>query len=88
MLMEAEYDIVLTPLSPSGLFLFLKKVFVVMALLAASIAFADEPPPGQGKGPGQNFDKFKSEVITRINASFARNQEELTCVRQVLSDLF
>ena len=49
-------------------------------ILAVSTAFAADTPP-QGKGPGQNFDKMKSEVISRINARISRNQEELSCVQ-------
>ena len=63
----------------------MKKVFIVMVLLALtriSTAFAgDAPPPGQAGGPGQNFDKMKSDVVSRITARIARNQEELTCVQ-------
>ena len=59
----------------------MKRYLIAMALVAAATtAFAvDAPPPGQEKG--QNFDKFKADVVSRINARIARNQEELACVQ-------
>jgi hypothetical protein len=57
----------------------MKQTLIFMALLAStSTAFAAEAPQ---QGKGQNFDKIKTDVIGRINARIARNQEELSCVQ-------
>ena len=56
----------------------MKTFIVVTLLLTATAAFsADQPPQGQG----QNFDQIKSNVVSRINARVALNQEELSCVQ-------
>lgn len=58
----------------------MNRAIVVMSLLiAAQSGWAAEPPQGAGAGPG--FDKIKSEVVGKITARIARNQEELTCVQ-------
>ena len=62
----------------------MKKSIITLALLfAASSAFAVEPSasPEQGKGTGPNFEKRKAEIVSRINARIARNQDELSCVQ-------
>lgn len=53
-------------------------IITVSLLLATTAAFAADPPP---QGQGQNFENFKANVISRINARIARNQEELSCVQ-------
>ena len=50
------------------------------SVLLASPTFAAESTP-PSKGPGPNFEQFKSEVLARIDARIARNQEEKTCVQ-------
>ena len=57
-------------------------VFVVAVFAAVSFA-ADPAPPA--KVPGQNFEKHKADVISRIDARIARNQEEKTCVQAAKS---
>ena len=52
----------------------------VASMLMASSTFAAESTQ-PSKGPGPNFEQFKSEVLTRIDARIARNQEEKTCVQ-------
>jgi len=56
-------------------------VMILFAVFAsASISFAADTAP-QAKEFGQNFDKHKTEVISRIDARIARNQEEKSCVQ-------
>lgn len=56
----------------------MKTFIIATIILTATTAFAiDQPPQGQG----QNFDQVKSNVINRINARIAHNQEELSCVQ-------
>ena len=57
----------------------MKQVVIIAAfLVAASTAFAADTTQ-QDQRP--NFDKMKSDIISRINARIARNQEELACVQ-------
>ena len=60
----------------------MKKVIMstVVAMLFALPAFAVDSAP-QPKAPGPNFEKNKGEIIGRIDARIARNQEEKTCVQ-------
>jgi hypothetical protein len=53
----------------------------VLFLIFISVsAFAADNDP-QFKGPGQNFEKRKADIISRIDARIARNQEEKSCVQ-------
>lgn len=52
-------------------------IALTMLLMAANAFAADVLQQGQG----QNFENFKANVINRINARIARNQEELACVQ-------
>ena len=53
-------------------------------LLTTTAAFSADQQP-QGQGQGQNIDQMKSNVVSRINARIARNQEELSCVQAAKS---
>jgi hypothetical protein len=57
-----------------------KIISVFIAMLFAFPAFAVDgttlPKPA-----GPNFEKHKSEIISRIDARIARNQEEKSCVQ-------
>lgn len=53
-------------------------IVAVTTLLVSATAFAAEVPQ---QGQGRNFENFKTNVINRINARIARNQEELSCVQ-------
>ena len=53
-------------------------LFVVFA--CASISLAGDNV-SQGKEPGQNIEKQKANIISRIDARIARNQEEKSCVQ-------
>ena len=56
----------------------MKTFIVITILLTATAAFSTDQPP---QGQGLNFDQVKSNVINRINARIAHNQEELSCVQ-------
>jgi hypothetical protein len=51
-----------------------------IAVFFAVPAFAVDSTT-QPKPPGPNFEKHKSEIISRIDARIARNQEEKACVQ-------
>jgi hypothetical protein len=57
---------------------FVFTLFVVFACSSISLA-ADMV--SQGKEPGQNFEKHKANIISRIDTRIARNQEEKSCVQ-------
>lgn len=59
----------------------MKKMIMTVALLVAAATVCSAEPPRQEPGKGQNFDKMKAEVVGRITARIARNQEELACVQ-------
>lgn len=52
---------------------------VASLLMASSTSAAENTQPS--KGPGPNFEQFKTEILTRIDARIARIQEEKTCVQ-------
>ncbi len=54
-------------------------MFLAGVFAAASIAAEPTPPPA--KAQGQDFEKHKANVLARIDARIARNQEEKTCVQ-------
>ena len=59
----------------------IRTLAAVLFLIFLSIsAFAADTEP-QFKGPGQHFEKRKAEIISRIDARIARNQEEKSCVQ-------
>ena len=61
---------------------YIRTLAAVLFLIFLSIsAFAADNEP-KFKGPGQNFEKHKADVISRIDARIARNQEEKTCVQE------
>jgi hypothetical protein len=53
---------------------------VVVAMLFTVPAFAVDST-SMPKPPGPNFEKHKTDIISRIDARIARNQEEKTCVQ-------
>ena len=53
-------------------------LFAVFACAGISLAVDNV---SQGKEPGQNFEKHKANIISRIDARIARNQEEKSCVQ-------
>jgi hypothetical protein len=59
----------------------MKKTLIAMAvsiLFAAPAIAADNAP--QAKGPDQNFEQRKADILKRIDERIARNQEEKACV--------
>ena len=52
-------------------------LFLIFISVSAFAADNDQ----QFKGPGQNFEKRKADIISRIDARIARNQEEKSCVQ-------
>lgn len=58
-------------------------ILVVFALgFFAAASFAAEPaPPVKPQGQGQDFERHKANVLARIDARIARNQEEKACVQ-------
>jgi hypothetical protein len=57
-----------------------KIISVFIAMFFAVPAFAVDSPP-QPKGPGPNFEQHRSDILKRIDARIARNQEEKACVQ-------
>ena len=60
----------------------MKRIVLVLCVVfaCASISLAADNVQ-QGKEPGQNFEKQKANIINRIDARIARNQEEKSCVQ-------
>jgi hypothetical protein len=48
-----------------------------LVFVFAAVSFAADMP----RAKGQNLEKHKAEIINRIDARIARNQEEKTCVQ-------
>jgi hypothetical protein len=57
-----------------------KIISAVVAILSAVPAFAVDSTI-QPKPAGPNFEKHKSEIISRIDARIARDQEKKSCVQ-------
>jgi hypothetical protein len=51
----------------------------VAMLIAGSAHAADSPQPSKGTGP--NVERIRAEILKRIDARIARNQEEKSCVQ-------
>ena len=49
--------------------------------LFTSMSFAAETAPPAKAGSTQDFEKHRAEVLARIDARIARNQEERSCVQ-------
>lgn len=51
----------------------------VVILLAGTAFAAESPQPSKGAGP--DIEQIRAEILKRIDARIARNQEEKTCVQ-------
>jgi hypothetical protein len=59
----------------------LRMLLAVFAVAVFSVlSFAADPAP-PAKAQGQDFEKHRANVLSRIDARIARNQEEKTCVQ-------
>jgi len=57
-----------------------KIISVVFAMFLAVPAFAVDNS-SLPKGPGPNFEQNRTDILKRIDARIARNQEEKSCVQ-------
>ena len=57
-----------------------KIISTLITLFIAVPAFAADNAP-QPKGPGPNFEQHRADILKRIDARIARNQEEKSCVQ-------